>query len=361
MAATERVWPDVAIPPGEVLAETLEARGMTQAELARRMERPAQAVNEMVQGAKEITPETALQLERVLGVPAHIWTRLEADYRSVKARLEDQERLKREARMLGAFPYAEMAKHEWVSRTRDQLERVEHLLGFFGVVSLRQAAEPLPAAFRKSTRVNAQGGALAAWLRQAEHAARRMRTQPFDAEALSQALGEVRAMTRQKPEVFQPRLTKLLADCGVAFVVIPHLRRTGAHGATRWIGDKAIMQVSLRYKWADIFWFTVFHELGHLLKHGRKETFIEYTRRTGDGAEREADVFAAETLIPMGDYERFCRATASLSALDVRTFARSLGIAEGIVVGRLQYDGLVPHTHLNNLRLRFQWVEGDVA
>src|SRR5713226_5519343 len=96
MVTKTRAWPDIAIPPGELLEETLESLGMSQAELARRAGRPVQAINEIVRGTKEITPETALQFERVLGVPAHIWTRLEADYRYTKARLEDQARLKDE-------------------------------------------------------------------------------------------------------------------------------------------------------------------------------------------------------------------------------------------------------------------------
>src|SRR5712691_6657850 len=105
MATETRVWPDIAIPPGELLAETIESLGMSQAELARRAGRPAQAINEIVKGVKEITPETALQFERVLGVPAHIWTRLEADYRFAVARLEDQERLKREVALATRYPY----------------------------------------------------------------------------------------------------------------------------------------------------------------------------------------------------------------------------------------------------------------
>lgn len=355
--ATERAWPNISIPPGEVLAETLEARGMSQAELARRMDRPAQAINEIVQGGKEITPETALQLERVLGAPAHVWTRLESDYRFVKAKLEDQERLKREVRLVAAFPYAQMSKLDWVACTRNPLERVERLLSFFGVASLRQL-EPLAAAFRRSTRVAASPMALAVWLRQGERRARAVETRPFDAGALAQVLGEVRALTTQEPEVFQPRLVRLLADCGVAFVVVPHLPRTGAHGATRWIGDRAVMQVSIRYKWADVFWFTVFHEFAHILKHGRREVFVEYDHRPRDGAEREADTFASDTLIPPNDYSAFCRRVpaAQTSGAAVTGFARTLGIAPGIVVGRLQYDGILPHTRLNALRHRFEWV-----
>src|SRR5262245_15008521 len=111
MATNTRAWPDIAIPPGQLLAETLEMLSLSQAELARRADRPAQVINEIVRGTKELTPETALQFERVLGVPAHIWTRLEADYRHNKARLEDQARLKGELPLLSRYPYTALAIH----------------------------------------------------------------------------------------------------------------------------------------------------------------------------------------------------------------------------------------------------------
>ena len=125
MATSTRTWPDIAIPPSELLAETLETLGLSQAELARRAGRPAQTINEIIRGTKEITPETALQFERVLKVPAHVWTRLEADYRHNKARLEDQARLKHELPLVSRYPYPALAAHGWVRKTRDALERLE--------------------------------------------------------------------------------------------------------------------------------------------------------------------------------------------------------------------------------------------
>jgi HTH-type transcriptional regulator/antitoxin HigA len=94
--ATERAWPDVAIPPGDVLAEELEARGLTQSRLARLMHRPLQAINEIVRGRKRITGATALGLADALGTSAELWIRLEADYELNKARLT-QRRAKRVA------------------------------------------------------------------------------------------------------------------------------------------------------------------------------------------------------------------------------------------------------------------------
>src|SRR5215471_325607 len=182
MMTEERIWPDIAIPPGETLAETLETMGLSQAELARRAGRPVQTISEIIQGKKEITPETALALERVLGVPAHVWIRLEADYRTTRARLADRERLKKEVSLAEQCPYKEMSKHGWVPAVTDPLERVQALLRFFGIASLRQIqSSTLEAVWRRSQVVEASSCALAAWLRQGELQAQRIETAPFDA------------------------------------------------------------------------------------------------------------------------------------------------------------------------------------
>src|SRR5438132_9208793 len=156
-----------------------------------------------------------------------------------------------------------MAAHGWVKRTRDPLDRVRELLGFFGVASLRQVTRAEAAAFRRSTKIKASPETLAAWLRQGEREGQRITTAVFSPDRLRKTLREIRALTMLGPETFQPRLTTLLADSGVAVVVIPDLPRTGAQGATRWLGpDKALVQMSIRYSWDDIFWFSLFHELG---------------------------------------------------------------------------------------------------
>src|SRR3989442_402384 len=136
MAIEARPWPNVAIPPGETLAEAIDALGISQAELARRAGRPVQAIGEIIPRRKEITAETAIELERVVGIPAHVWVRLEADYRTAKAMLADRRRLAEEISFARRCPYGEMAKLGWLPETGDAIERVRHLLGFFGVASL---------------------------------------------------------------------------------------------------------------------------------------------------------------------------------------------------------------------------------
>src|SRR6267378_5253943 len=165
MATEERVFSDLPIPPGELLTETLEALDLSQAELARRMDRPVQAINEIARGTKEITPETAIQLERVLGVPAHIWLGLETEYQHTKARLEDRKRLEEEANLTPRFPCDALARLGWIPKTSNRVERAAHLLSFFGVGSLRVVREAEAVAFRTSRAKEAQPEALAAWLR----------------------------------------------------------------------------------------------------------------------------------------------------------------------------------------------------
>lgn len=352
-----RVWPDIAIPPGELLAETLESLGMSQAELARRAGRPGQAVNEIVKGTKEIVPETALQLERVLGVPAHIWLRLEADYRCNLARLQDSKKLEAEIPQAERYPYKEMVRLGWVPDVKDPLERVLELLKFFRVSSLRNLGKrELAVAWRKSPKARSSREALTAWLVKGEREAEDMEAAPFNKALLQASLGELRGLTRKEREEFSPRLVGLLARCGVVLVFVRHLPKTGAHGATQWVGQKAIVQLSVRYKWSDIFWFSLFHELGHLLLH-HKGIFVNPEAGEKSAQEQEADRFATDELIPPAGYRSFLKNSSVRSGAAIEAFAKEIGVAPSIVVGRLQYDRQLPHSYGNDLRTRFEIVE----
>lgn len=357
MVTERQLWPDVAIPPGETLAETLEALGISQADLAKRAGRPPQAISEIVSGKKEITPETAIEFERVLGIPAHIWIRLESDYRTVKARLADQQRLRAEVPLAANCPYKEMADLGWVAKTRDGTDRVANLLGFFGVASLRHISVD-NVTWRKAEHLTPSRYALAAWLRRGEIGAREAKTAAFDEAVLTEMLPVFRSFTREQPAIFQHKLTATLASCGIAIVFVPHLKNTGAHGATRWASGKAIVQLSVRYRWADIFWFTLFHELCHVLRHSRQGVFINFIKDSKDEHEREADEFAAQHLIPQSAYQRFVQ-RPHFSASAVCCFADEVGVHPGVVVGRLQHDHKIPPQNLNGLREQYRLIDDE--
>lgn len=356
---TENTLPmsDLAIPPGEYLAEVIGELGMNQAELAQRMDRPVQAISEIMSGAKSIVPETALQLERVTGVPAHIWTGLEADYRLTIAKQEDTKRVLEQSSLVEDFPYAELTKLGCVAKTRKVEDRVRELCRFFGVVSLRKIREvdDYAPAFRMGNG-KASANALAAWLRMATLSAINIETGLMDKKRLQAAIPEMRHMTCQDPEVFLPTLNKLLAENGIVLVIQPHLPKTYVHGATFWLtADKAVIVMTLRGSWADVFWFSFFHELAHLLKHGKRDIFLEDGGFKKEKAEleAEADAYACDTLIPPSDYKAFINA-GHFTAAAILKFANAIDIAPGIVTGRLQHDQyLLPtfHTH----RVRYKW------
>ena len=358
MATNQENYSDLAVPPGMYLTEVAEEVGMSQAELARRMGRPIQAISEIANGIKSITPDTALQLEQVLGVPAHIWTGLEAEYRLTKAREEASEQIEHETELAARFPYLEIAKLGWVKPTRKRIEKVVELRRFFGVASLHNlpGVHAYAPAFRQSAKANVSRESLVAWLCGGTLEAKKIDTEPFDRRNARAALQLLRHLTREGPKVFLPKLRHYLAEAGIAFVLIPHFPKTYTNGATFWVTpSKAVLVMTIRGSWADIFWFSLFHELGHILLHDKRHTFLE------DGLddlrwrkqEEEADEFAQKTLVPPAPWRSFVKA-GIFSATHIASFANEIDIAPGIVVGRLQHNGLLPrkdHIH----RTRFKW------
>lgn len=348
--------PDYAVPPGDSLAEILESVSMTQSELASRMGRPLKTINEIVKGKTSITADTALQLERVLGTPASFWINLERNYREALARKKDEEQLKTQLTWLKQFPLRAMVKFGWL-KAGSELDQLQELLRFFGVAAPDQWHQRWTAegvVYRKSLAFKSDPGAVAAWLRKGEVLGQSVQCQPFDPGTFREALKAIRGLTVQRAEMFQPELTRLCAACGVAVVFVRELPKMRVSGATRWISpSKALIQLSLRYKSDDQLWFSCFHETGHILLHGKRAVFINDGDEQ-DTKESEASKFAADILIPPQDLQRFL-VTSTITRESVRAFAASIGIAPGIVVGRLQFAGVIPHNRLNDLKQWFDW------
>lgn len=351
-----RYAPNQATPPGASLRSTLASLGMTQAELATRTGLSLKHINQIVQGVAPLTHETALLLEKVTGVPARIWNALEASYRDRLARTQDKRSLESGASWLKEIPVKELARRGYLPKSAERGVLLEEVCRFFGVAN-REAWEtvwrsPL-AAFRKSPTISSDAGAVAAWLRIGEIEANSIQCAPFDAPQLRETLVEIRALTTAEPDDFEPRIRKLCAAAGVAVVFVPEIKGTRCWGAARWLTPtKALIQLSLRYKSDDHLWFSFFHEAAHLILHGKKATFIT-TDRFSDSAEKEADSFAASFLIPR-QYDSRLR---ELSISEIRPFAEEVGIAPGVVVGRLQNEGILNWNEGNSLKRRFEFVE----
>ena len=356
--------PDYVSPPGDTLLETIEDLGMSQAELARRTGRPIKTINEIIQGKAAITPETALQFERVLDIPAHFWNNREQQYREALARLEEQKQLTGWIPWLREIPLKTLIQRKLVPMCKEKPQQVFEALKFFGVASpdawreLCQQQRKQVVAFRQSTAVKLDEGAIATWLREGELRARDIHCEPFDAHQFRQVLAEIRSLTADPPADLQDRLIELCAGAGVALVFVEELPRTGICGATQWVSPKkALIQLSLRYKRDDHLWFTLFHESGHVLLHGKRDIFLERARMTDGDQEDEANKFARDQLIPPAEWRRFTGSGLYQTHEDILAFADELGIAPGIVVGRLQHDRLILFSQFNDLKRRVGWAE----
>ncbi len=355
-----RFSPNYAVPPGETLLESIETLGMSQAELAQRMGRPLKTINEIVKGKAAITADTAIQLEKVLRVPASFWNNAERTYREALARLEEQQRLEEQSAWLQELPLKSLIQFDWVKAWDEPAKQVEELLQFFGVASaaawrsvwLKGVAGRLAVEFRKSPAFGSDWAALAAWLRKGELKAQGIQCADYAAGTFKAALTEIRKLTVHPSNVFQKSLVGLCARSGVAVTFVPPLPKTHVSGATRWLTPtKVLLQLSLRGKFDDLFWFTFFHEAGHILLHGKKDVFIEDDGKP-DAKEEQANRFAAEFLIPSAEWRWFTSRRGRFGHAEVRCFAAELGLAPGIIVGRLQHEGLLPHSYLNDLKVR---------
>lgn len=359
-AGKNEYTPDSVSPPGETLLEILEDLGMTQAEFAERTGRPRKTINEIVKGKTAITSDTALQFEHVLGISAIFWNNRERRFREHISILEERERLSKQVKWLKMFPIREMGSEGYIEKCDIDVDKVRELLGFFGIASpdqWGQASASTSAALRCSKACKSDSGALAAWLRKGELLAQSVDTQTFDRDRFRQCLSDARALTREHPKIFVPRLKNMCAEAGVVVVFLKQLSRSRVSGATRWLtSSRALIQLSLRYKANDQLWFSFFHEAGHLLLHGKREFFLDlHDARAKGKEEEEANAFAADILIPRPAYRALLR-EGPLTRRRVADFASDIGISPDIVLGRLQHDHHVPFNKFNDLKKQLRWV-----
>ena len=340
----------IATPPGATIKEQLEDRGMSQKEFASRMDMSEKHISRLINGEVQLTPDMAYRLEMVLGLPARFWNNLEAIYREKLAKVEAENALDADKELAKKFPYNEMAKHGWVPDTRDTGERAINLRKFYEVVQLSMLANSnlLPSiACRRMSITEKADYALLAWAQKAKLEARRIHTDPINLSGLEAQLDAIRGMTTNDPSVFCPKLISILARCGIALVFLPHIGGSFLHGATFYDKNKIVIGLTVRGKDADKFWFSLFHELGHiLLGH------LSLENGTSEADEEAANNFARNRLIPQEMFDCFVRAGV-FTRDALLSFAKAIAIDPGIVVGRLQKEGYIQFNWHNDLKTKY--------
>ena len=278
---------------------------------------------------------------------------------------QDSRRLHAEGQdWLRQLPVGDMVRFGWLERPPRPSEELSKCLEFFAVVSVAEwrtkyAGVMDMAAFRTSPSFDSRPESVAAWLRQGEIEAKQVDCESWNRERFEETLMEVRKLTRIKdPCRFLPKLRAACARCGVALVVVRSPSGCRASGATRISGaEKAILQLSFRFLTDDHFWFTFFHEAGHLVLHTESGDVLILEGMDKDRSQQDAEAnqFAARMLIP-DEYQDHLRSMPT-SWQEVVRIASHIGVSPGIVVGQLQHLGRVEFGHLNRLKRRFEWTE----
>jgi HTH-type transcriptional regulator/antitoxin HigA len=346
--------PDFAVSPGETLKEVMASLNMAQKELAIRTGLTVQSLNRIFKGNQPISYETANKLELATGVPARMWNNLEAQYREQLAKAKERKQLENDLDWLKTIPTKELIQRKAIEPQKDNVLLLRETLKFYGLSSVSAWNDiwtnPAVAARRSSCFETCPGPA-SAWIRLGEIQAHRIDCLPFDKNAFIRALEEIRLLTIKGPKEFIPETIQLCADSGVALAMVREMKKVPWHGATKWLSaSKAMVLLNLRGKMEDQFWFSFFHEAGHVLYDSKKDLYIN-DGTIDDPREHKANEFAANILIPR---HRDPEIALLRAKEDVIRLANELIISPGIVAGRFQHL-TKKWSYFNGLKRKFRW------
>lgn len=351
--------------PGDSIQEHIDHIGMSQAELAERLGRSKEKLNELIKGKAAITKETATKLEYVLGVPVGFWLNLERNYQDELLEIEQMEHLAQCEEWVSSFPLAKMKSFGLLPDTRKKPELADSLLKFFRVASPKQWSDIYNGsslAFKIELRHTAEPQAISVWLRIGELQAEKIEVAVFDKKALRDSLEEIQEIAYRCSDTWLEDLKALCASCGVALVYTPSISKAPIYGATRWIKNNSVplIQITDRRKDYNAFWFTFYHELAHILKHGKKDIFLEGLEsiKPDKEKEQEADAFAFRMLLSEKERNELFK-YPNLDRTVILQKSKKFKKHPGILVSQIQreYNHLYKDRKLNSLKPKVKFKE----
>ncbi|MBI0400000.1 ImmA/IrrE family metallo-endopeptidase [Cyclobacterium marinum] len=350
MAKQNQYLPQSVPHPGETLGEKLEEMQMGPKEFAVRTGKPEKTISAILKGDSAITTDMAILFENVTQIPANFWINHQKGFEEYKAREKQKEALREAADWAKKFPIAELVKCGFMEKRTTIEEKTLELLSFFGFANQTAWAEyyfeqQLKVAFRISLASTSQPYAISSWLRMGELQAERMAVSKYSAKSFRDILPKIKSIMATHPTNFFEQLKQACAAVGVKLVHTPCLPKAPLNGATRWLNNSPVIQLTGRHKRNDIFWFTFFHEAGHILLHGKKDIFLEDVEYSDKDLEkeREADSFAADWTLTKAQ-EEIIVSFPQLTEKMVIDFANEFKTHPGIIIGRLQHRKLIPHS-----------------
>lgn len=351
--------PDWISPPGDTMISILEERELTVEQFARNIGLTTSAAQSVLDGTKGIDTSLAKRLATILGASKEFWIARENDYRAMIEPVRSTA-VSNLDELVKSLPVSDMQRFGWIHKRTTTDEKIAECLDFFGVSTLAQWQGEFHQAFRhaaykQSKAFNSKEVATLAWLRQGEIETQNDVVAKWSPEILESKIANFKRLTWYKsPTLFLPKLKDLFAEAGVKFSVVRAPKGCSASGAVRILSDDTPhIQLSFRYLSDDQFWFSLFHEIGHLLLHFDKMPIVENTELTEENSEQEADDFAAEIIVPTQYREEM--KSLGQSRFPIIRFAKKVGVAPGLIVGQLQFSGILGYSQMQHLKRRYSW------
>lgn len=350
-------FPDEVFHPGETLSEKLSEIGISLKEFAIRCDMSEKTINEIVKGKAKISYETSMKFEKVLGIPAYFWIQRQSDYDEYMARLENIKQLEACVEWAKQFPVSEMEKKGWIAKGKNWIERTGLLLSFFGLYSSNAwngfyMSQELKTAFRISLKQVQNPYAVSAWLRKGDLDIKDCEVKnEYNKKLLENSLPKMRDIMVAQPDAFFSQLQDVCSEVGIVLLHTPCLPNAPISGASRWFSDTPLIQMSCRFKRNDNFWFTFFHELGHILLHGKKDIFLEFDNGENifdEAKEHEANEFAKEMTFSKELESKFL-IDYEITHDDILSFAKTYRVHPSLIVGRLQHKEIIGYNKFRDL------------
>lgn len=351
----------MAFHPGYYIQETIEELEITQEEFAIRLGTTAKTISKLVNGEINLSNDVANKLSKMLGTSVDLWLNLQTSYEKKLIEIDEAKRIDQQKDIICVLDYTYFVRLGLVVDTRKSEERIANLCRLFQIANLNVLLAPdFLVNYRTATKTFSDKNIInsRAWLQTAINIGKTMQVSDFNANKLQSFIPEIRSMTLQRPEVFLPRLKEIFSECGVTFVLLPYLKNSGVNGAVKWINNnKVILALNDRRKSADTFWFSLFHEIKHVLQQKHKKVFVSgkeiNTESLNQQLEIDADNFAQEVLIPEREYQEFIN-SKNFSDTAIISFANRINIHPGVVYGRLQHECRLAQNRGSQYKTKYQ-------
>ena len=348
----------MAFHPGYYIEEIIDSMGISQAEFATRLGTTPKTLSQLLNGQANISNDLAKKLATMLGTSVDVWQNLQNTFDKKIIEIEQIKDLDEQEFITRLLDYSYFMKNAGLPKTNDVREKTKNLCSFLKIADLRILTKPeyLVNYKTNSTTDNDTQQIInsRAWIQTAINMSDSVITKPYDSAKLRSFLPEFRKMASHSPVESAQKIKNLLAESGVAFVLLCPFKNPGVDGAVKWMNDSRAI-LAMNNKGDDIgkFWFSFFHEIRHILQKKLKTLFVDNSTSelsyTNVMLEKDADRFAQDFLISPAEYSKF--SPSSMTTIDeILSFADSINVHPSIVVGRLQHDGIISKTKGNKLK-----------